>query len=36
MSEPEQHTEIPDPYTIDLEEIDVMDPQLFHEDKHWR
>ena len=36
MSDPEQRTEIPDPYTIDLEEIDVMDPQLFHEDKHWR
>ena len=36
MSETEQHIEIPDPYSIALDEIDVMDPLLFHEDKHWR
>jgi len=36
MSETEQHVEIPDPYAIALDEIDVMDPRLFHEDKHWR
>ncbi|MEE3132353.1 MAG: cytochrome P450, partial [Pseudomonadota bacterium] len=36
MSETEQRIEIPDPYSIALDEIDVMDPRLFHEDKHWR